>query len=326
MKRRAFITLVGGAAAWPLAARAQQAERVRRIGVLAALAADDPEMQARLAVFRQELERFGWLEGRNIRIDTRYAWPSALAQGLAKDLVALQPDVILAHSTLMTRVLHRESHTIPIVFVAVSDPIGEGFVGSLARPGGNLTGLVLFEPSVAGKWIGMLKEIAPRLARVALVANPKVAYNYWLRAANNVASAHAIEVVPHPVENAADIEHAIESFAQVPNSGMLLAPDFSTLAHHDLIIGLAARHRLPAVYPDRAWVAAGGLMSYGVQLVDLFRQATYYIDRILRGAKLVDLPVQAPTKYETFLNLKTARVLGFDVPPTLLVRADEVIE
>jgi putative ABC transport system substrate-binding protein len=327
VRRRAFITLLGGAAVtWPLAARAEPADRAQRVGVLAALAADDPEMQNRLAAFRQELERLGWLEGRNIRIDTRYAWPIALAQGLAKELVALQPNVILAHTTPVTAALQRESRTIPIVFAGVSDPVGAGFVASLARPGGNLTGLALYDASVAGKWIGMLKEIAPRLARVALVANPKVAYNYWLRAAEDVAPALAVEVIPHPVANAADIERAIESVAQAPNSGLLLAPDYSTLAHRDLIITLAARHRLPAVYPDRAWVVAGGLMSYGSQFVDQFREAASYVDHILRGAKPADLPAQVPTKYQTVVNLRTVKALGLTVPPGLLVAADEVIE
>ena len=266
MRRRDFITtgIAGAAAAWPLVAKAQQAERMRRIGVLAALASDDQEMQARLAGFRQALEGLGWSEGRNVRIDMRYARPSALAQELAKELVALQPDVILAHSTPIAAALQRESRTIPIVFVAVSDPIGVGFVASLARPGGNLTGLALYEPSVTGKWLAMLKEIAPGLARVALMANPKVTFDYWLRAAKVSAPSTALEIVPSPVENAADIERTIESFARLPNGGLLLVPDFSTFAHHKLIIALADRHRLPAVYPERPWVVAGGLMSYEI--------------------------------------------------------------
>ena len=328
MRRRDFITtaLSGAAATWPLVARAQQAERMRRIGVLAALAPDDQEMQERLVGFRQALEKLGWSEGRNVRIDMRYARPSSLAQGLAKELVALQPDVILAHSTPITAALQRESRTIPIVFVAVSDPIGAGFAASLARPGGNLTGLALYEPSVAGKWLAMLKEIAPELMRVAIVANPKVTFDYWLRAAKASALSVALEVVPSPVENAADIERTIESFARIPNSGLLLVPDFSTFAHHELIVALAARHRLPAVYPERPWVVAGGLMSYGIDFVNLFQQAATYVDWILRGAKAADLPVQRPTRYATTVNLKTARALGLTVPPGLLVAADEVIE
>jgi putative ABC transport system substrate-binding protein len=325
VKRRAFITLLGGAAiAWPLTARAQ--DRVRHIAVLAALPPDDPEMQARLVGFTRELEGFGWSQGRNIRMDTRYAWPSALAQQLAKELAASQPDLILAHTTLVTAALQQQSRTIPIVFVGVSDPIGEGFVSSLARPGSNLTGFALYEASVAGKWIGMLKEIAPQLVRVGVIANPKVAYEYWRRATEKLAPTLGVDVASHAVETTADIEHAIESLTQLPNSGLLLPPDYSTLAHRDLIIELAARHRLPAVYPERGWVAAGGLMSYGIEFVELFRQAASYVDRILRGAKPADLPVQAPTKYETLLNLKAAKALRLDVPPTLLVRADEVIE
>jgi putative tryptophan/tyrosine transport system substrate-binding protein len=327
MRRRDFILRAGSAAAsWPLAARAQQPDKMRRIGILAALAADDPEMQTRLAEFRQELEKFGWSDGSNVHVDTRFARPITLASELAKELVALQPDVILAHSTPVTAAIQKESHTIPIVFVAVSDPIGAGFVVSLSRPGGNLTGLALFEPTVSGKWLALLKEISPGLRRVALLANPKVAYAYWLRAAEAEAPALGIELVPSPVENAADIEHAIESFARAPNGGLLVAPDASNSSHHDLIIALAARYRLPAVYSDRNWTEAGGLMSYGAHLVDLFQQAAYYVDRILRGAKPADLPVQAPTKYQTTLNLKTAKILGLDVPSSLLVRADEVIE
>jgi putative ABC transport system substrate-binding protein len=330
MRRREFIVCLGGAAAmWPLAARAQQGERVRRIGALVVSAEDNPETKARLAAFRQGLERLGWSEGRNVRIDYRFAPASSAdqAQVLAKELVALQPDVILAHSTVIAAALQRESHAIPIVFLSVSDPIGAGFIASLARPGGNLTGLMQYEASITGKWLAMLKEIAPRLARAALVANPKTSpYDYFLRAAEALAPSLAMEIVPSPIENAADIERAISSFARVPNSGLLLPPDSTTIVHRDLIISLATRYRLPAVYALRVFVAAGGLMSYGIDIIDAFRQAASYVDRILRGAKPADLPVQAPTKYETTLNLKTAKALGLDVPPTLIVRADEVIE
>jgi putative ABC transport system substrate-binding protein len=328
MKRREFITLLSGAAAsWPLAALAQQAERMRRIGVLGILAEDDPQMKADLAAFRQGLERLGWSEGRNVRIDTRFAPAGAQAQVLAKELVALQPDVILAHSTPVAAALQRESRTIPIVFVNVSDPIGSGFIASLARPGGNLTGLLNFEASITGKWLAMLKEIAPHLVRAAFIANPKTThYDYFLRAAEAVAPSLAIELVPSTVENAADIERTIEACARVPNGGLLLPPDSTIALHRDLIIGLAARHRLPAVYFNRSWVAAGGLMSYGTDFVDIFRQVAPYVDRILRGAKPADIPVQAPTKFETAINLKTARALGLTMPPGLLVAADEVIE
>ena len=324
--RRQFIAVLGGTAtAWPLAARAQQGA-VRRIGILASLSADDPEMRARLAVFREGIEKLGWIEGRNVRIETRFASPITLAPDLAKELVAQQPDVILAQATPMAAILKQESHTIPIVFVAVSDPIGAGFVGSLARPDGNLTGLMLFDSSVAGKWLAMLKEVSPSLKRVAILANPKITYAYWLKAAQAAAPSLGIEIVPGPVESTADIESAIVSFARVPDGGLLLPPDFSTLVHRELIVALAAQHRLPAVFSDRDFVAAGGLMSYGVKLVEQFRQAANYVDQILRGAKPADLPVQAPTKYQTVLNLKTAKAIGLDVPPSMLVRADEVIE
>jgi putative ABC transport system substrate-binding protein len=329
MKRRAFITLLGGAAAaWPLAARAQQPSGMRRIGVLVSSAEDDLDMQARVAGFRQGLEKLGWSEDRNARIDARFAAGNPdQFQALAKELVALQPDVIFAHSTPIVTALQRESRTIPIVFVSVSDPIGAGFVASLARPGGNLTGLLQYEEGIAGKWLAMLKEIAPRLARAALVANPKTtAYDYFLRTAKAAAASLTIELVPNPVETTADIERAIASVARVPNSGLLLPPDTTTVLHRDLIIALAARHRLPAVYPFRVFVAAGGLMSYGTEQVDMFRQAASYVDRILRGANPADLPVQAPTKFETAVNLKTAKALGLTVPPGLLVAADEVIE
>ena len=330
MRRREFIALLGGAAAWPLAARAQQVERMRRIGVLMGLPENDPDTNARLAGFRQELERLGWSEGRNIRIDYRFAPAGARAPVLAKELVVLQPDVILSNSTPVTAALQRETRTIPIVFTGVTaDPIAEGFVTSLARPDGNVTGLLLFETSVNGKWLAMLKEIAPRLARAALVVNPKTApyYVYHQRAAEAAASALGIELVLNAVGNtAAEIEGAIESFARVPNGGLVLIPDTNSNLHRDLIISLAARYRFPAVYSDRVFVAAGGLMCYSTSRFDQFRQAASYIDRILRGAKPADLPVQAPTKYETVVNLKTAKALGLTVPPGLLVAADEVIE
>jgi putative ABC transport system substrate-binding protein len=329
MRRRKFITLAGGAAiAWPLVARAQQPERVRRIGVLSVLDEGDREMKAWLAAFRQRLESLGWSEDRNVRIDVRFVAADAkLAQALASELVALQPDVILAQSTEITAALQKETRAIPIVFVAVSDPIGSGFIGSLARPGGNLTGLLNFEATITGKWLAMLKEIAPQLSRAALVANPKTTpFDFFVRAAEAAVPTLAIELVTRPVETNADIERSIASFASTPNGGLLLVPDGTTIAHRDLIIALAARHRLPAVYSARYFVAAGGLMSYGTDRADVFRQAASYIDRILRGAKPAEIPVQAPVKYETVVNLNTAKALGLDVPPSLLVRADEVIE
>jgi putative tryptophan/tyrosine transport system substrate-binding protein len=330
MRRREFITLLSGAAAsFPRAARAQQPERVRRIGVLVGLAEDNPDGKARLAGFRQGLESLGWSEGRNVRVDYRFAPAGAQVQVRAKELVALQPDVILAHATPATAALQRESNVIPIVFVTISDPIGSGFVDSLARPGRNLTGMLLFEESIAGKWLAMLKDIAPRTARAALVVNPKTApfHEYYLQAGEAAAASLAIKLVRGHIENAAaDIERSIDAFASVPNGGLVVLPDTTAIVHRDLLVALAARHRLPVVYFDRAFVAAGGLMSYCTHPIDQFRQAASYVDRILRGAKPGDLPVQAPTKYETIINLKTAKALGLTVPPGLLVAADEVIE
>jgi putative ABC transport system substrate-binding protein len=326
MRRRNFIAFLGSAAVtWPLAGRAQQPDRMRRIGVMTG-PEDDPESKAQLAAFRQELERLGWWDGRNVQIDYRFV-PTEVdkTQVLATELIASQPDVIFADSTLYIATLPQQTRTIPIVFNGVTDPIGLGFIASMARPGGNLTGLTQVELTLAGKWLAMLKEIAPRLARVGLIHNPKTII-YYLRAAEALAPSLAIELVPSPVENAADIERAIESFARLPDGGLMLTPDITTFLHRDLIIALAARHRLPAVYPRRAWVTDGGLMSYGTDRINTYRQAASYVDRILRGAKPADLPVQAPTKYETVLNLKAAKALGLTVPPGLLVAADEVIE
>jgi ABC-type uncharacterized transport system substrate-binding protein len=327
MNRREFITLLGGAVAWPLAARAQQPERMRRIGVLAGDAEDDPEMKARLAAFREGLERSGWSEGRNVRIDYRFAANNPdQYQPLAKELVSLQPDVFLAYATPVAAAFQRESRTTPIVFVSVSDPVGSGLVASLARPGGNLTGFLLYEEGVTGKWLAMLKEIAPGLSRAALIANPRrTPYDYFVRSAKSVAPSLAIELAPSPIVNAADIERVIESFARQPNGGLVFLPGTPT-EYRDLVIALAARYRMPAVYYSRLFVAAGGLMSYGTDIFDQSRQAASYVDRILRGANAADLPVQAPTKFETIINLKTAKALGLTVPSGLLVAADEVIE
>jgi putative ABC transport system substrate-binding protein len=327
LKRREFITLLSGAAAWPLPARAQQGERVKRVGVLVGDAEDNPETKARVAAFRQGLERLGWSEGRNVRIQYRFAanHPDRF-QPLAKELVSLQPDVLLAYATPVAAAFQRESRTIPIVFVSVSDPVGSGLVASLARPGGNITGFMLYEEGITGKWLAMLQEIAPGLSRVALIADPRrTPYDYFVRSARSVAPSLAIGLAPSPVENAADIERVIGAFAREPNGGLVLLPG-TPIAHRDLLIALAARHRLPAVYYYRLFVTAGGLMSYGTDLVDQYRQAASYVDRILRGASPAELPVQAPTNYVTTVNLKTAKALGLTVPPTLLVRADEVIE
>jgi putative tryptophan/tyrosine transport system substrate-binding protein len=329
MQRREFITLLGGAAAWPLAARAQQpSERMPRIGVLEETAENDKERNSQFAKFRERLASFGWVEGRTVHIEHRFAAADAARyEPLAKELIALQPEVILAVSTPVTAALQRQTQIIPIVFLGVSDPIGSGFVAGLARPGGNLTGLMLYEAGIAGKWLAMLKEIAPGLERAALVANPKTtAYDYFVRNAKVAAASLGIELVPTPIASAAEIERSIESFAGMPNGGLLLPSDGTTIVHRDLVIALAARHNLPAVYALRFFVTAGGLMSYGTDFGEAFQQAASLVDRILRGAKPIDLPVQTPTKYQTSLNLKTAKALGLTVPPGLLVAADEVIE
>ena len=329
MRRRQFISFLGGAAAiWPLVARAQQVDRLRRIGVLIGYAEDDPETKARLAAFRQRLEKRGWSEGRNIHIETRFAGSDSNKYGpLAKELIATQPDVILAHTTQVGLALQRESRAIPMVFVNVSDPIGSGFVTSFARPGGNFTGVLQYEASVVGKWLGMLKEIAPRLERVAVVANPQTSpFDYFFRAADAIAPSLEIKLVPSRVATATDIEHAVASVADASNGGLLLPPDGTTILHRDLLIALAARYKLPAVYAFNFFVTAGGLMSYGTDQDENFRLAASYVDRILRGDKPTDLPVQAPTKFETILNVRTAKALGINIPPGLLVAADEVIE
>ena len=325
MRRRDFIKAIGGAsAAWPLAALAQ-ADRLRKIGVL--MPFDGPRAHAQLAAFRRGLEGLGWSEGRNARFDVRFATSAEQIRALAQELIALQPDVILAGTTPPAIALQRESRTIPIVFAAVADPIGAGLVASLARPGGNLTGLLSFEDSLTGKWITMLKEIAPHLERIAFMANPKTSpHDYFLRAARSMASSLAIEVVSSPIESVADIEETMESLTRMTKCGLVITPDTTTFSHHDRIIALAARHRLPTVYFGRVWVSVGGLMSYGIDLVIQFGEAAAYVDRILRGAKAADLPVQTPTRFETAINLKTAKSLGLTVPRVLLVAADEVIE
>ena len=324
MKRRQFITLVGGTvAAGPLAATAQNPERIRLIGMLTGI--NDPDIKG----FQQELEKRGWFEGRDIHIEFRYAPAGTQAQTFAKELVAMQSEVIFAVSRPITTALQKETQTIPIVFNYVIDPIGAGFIASLARPGGNLTGLVAYEPSTVGKWLGMLKEVAPQTVRVAVLGNPKTAvyFDYLLGAAQAVAPTLGMEAIPSHIENdAADIERTITAIASMPNASMVVLPDSTTIVNHDLIISLAARNRLPAVYCFKFIVQAGGLMSYGFVGADYYRQAAFYVDRILRGAQPAELPVQTPTKYETALNLKTAKALSLTVSAGLLVAADEVIE
>jgi putative ABC transport system substrate-binding protein len=328
LRRRDFITLLGGSAvAWPLAARAQQG-RMKRVGMLVNGAEADPEMQGRISAFRQQFEQLGWSQGRNVGIEYRFAADDEeRLNQYVNELVTLNPDAIVAHTTRVAKALQRATRTIPIVFLNVSDPIETGIVASLARPGGNFTGLLLYEDSITGKWLGMLKEIAPRLTRAALVANPAgTPFDYFLRSAMVIAPSLGLEAVPAPVADANDIERTIQVFARQPDGGLVVLPGSTTILNRDLVIALAARHRLPVVYTFRFFVAAGGMMSYGTDIREQNRQAASYVDRIMRGAKPADQPVQAPTKYETVVNLKTARALGFDVPPTLLVRADEVIE
>jgi putative ABC transport system substrate-binding protein len=323
MKRRDFSILAGTLVILPLAARAQQSERVRHVGML--IGFDDPDIKE----FANELEKLGWSDGHNIRIDRLYAPAGTQVQALAKDLVTLQPDVIFSQSRPATAALQQATNTIPIVFCYVIDPIGAGFVKSFPHPGGNLTGFMVYEPSVVGKWMEMLKEIAPQITRIALLGNPKTAayYDYLLHAAETAAPSLGVEVVAARIESdVADIERAIAAIASAPNGSMVVAPDSTTNVNRDLIITLAARDRLLAVYSNKFFVAAGGLMYYGVAAVEQYRQAASYVDRILRGAEPNDLPVQTPTKYETIVSLKTAKALGLTVPPGLLVAADEVIE
>jgi putative ABC transport system substrate-binding protein len=329
MKRREFITLLGGAtAAWPLAARAQQRERVRRIGVLMSTAVDDPQDPARLAAFAQGLQELGWTVGRNLRIDYRWSASSPdNARKYAAELAALAPDVMLASGTIALAAAQQISHATPIVFVNLVDPVSGGFVESLARPGGNTTGFLLFEFGISGKWVGLLQEIAPRVRRVAVLRDPTVGIGTGqLGAIQSAASQLGVEFRPVGVHDAKEIERGITDFARGSNGGLIVTAGTRAREHRELIIGLAAHHRLPTVYFNRLFVEAGGLISYGADTIDPLRRAANYVDRILKGEKPAELPVQAPTKYETVLNLKTAKALGLEVPPSLLARADEVIE
>jgi putative ABC transport system substrate-binding protein len=329
MKRRAFITLLGGAAAaWPLAARAQRSTEIKRIVVLMHGVQTDSLWEQRLLAFRQELGRLGWVENHNLHIDVRYSGGQydRLLQ-LAHEIVELTPDIIFANTTPAIKALQQETRTIPVIFVEVSDPVGAGFATSLSRPGGNISGFLFYENSLVGKWLGMLREIAPYLTRIAFLGNPNAfPYGYFLPTAKGIAPSLGLEVIPVPVTSADEIGRSIESFARIPNGGLLSPNDTTVAANRDLVVALAARHRLPAVYAFRDFVTAGGLMYYGTDLLTHFRRAASYVDRVLRGANPADLPVEAPTKYETILNLKTARALGLQVPSILLVRADEVIE
>jgi putative tryptophan/tyrosine transport system substrate-binding protein len=331
MRRREFLGVVGAAAGWPLVAHAQQSGQMRRIGFLLGGAEGDPQIVEGLAAFKTALEGLGWIEGRNIRIDYRFAAADVdRMRVFAKELIALQPDVLMGHTTQVVAALKRETKTIPIVFVLVSDPVGSGFVESLPRPGGNITGFINIEASLSGKWIEILKEIVPRIARAALMFNPATApyIAFYQQPFEAAARATGIDPVSAPVHSGADIERIFDSLGNRPDTGLVLPPDvfLTTKANLDLIVSLAARSHLPTIYPYRYMVAAGGLISYGVDSVDLYRRAPVYVDRILKGARPADLPVQLPTKFEMAVNLKMAKALGIDIPPTMLGRVDEVIE
>ena len=328
MRRRDFITLLSGAAAtWPLAARAQQSERVRRIGVLTPTSSDNPGQHARFEAFRNSLEALGWSVGRNLQIDVRWAAGDVDLLRRMRQLVAAAPDVILAVTNSAVAPLRQATRTLPIVFVTAIDPVGSGDVASLARPGGNATGFLLYEYGISGKWLELLKQIAPGVARVAVLRDPATAAGIGQFAAiQAVAPPFKVELSPIDVREADEIERALIAFAREPNSGLIVPASVAATLNENLIVMLANRYRLPAVFVFRYFVAAGGLISYGPNLLDQYRAGAGYVDRILKGEKPADLPVQAPTKYETVINLKTAKALGLTVPPSVLVRADEAIE
>jgi putative ABC transport system substrate-binding protein len=330
MRRRDFIRLASGAAAWPLSAHAQQRDPLHRVGVLMGYAENDLEAQAQIAAFRDGFQKLGWTEGRNIRIDTRWTIPAEveLMQRYAKELVALQPDVILSSTTQATTALLQETHTIPIVFATVGDPIGSGFVASFSRPGGNATGFSVSEPTQAEKWVELLKTIAPHVTRVTMFFNPASAtyFEYWLKPFKAAAASFGMEAISAPVHDGSEIDSVFAAQTREPDSGLIAMPDPFTLANREKIVSLAARYRVPVVYPYRFFAEVGGLLAYGVDLADNFRRAATYVDGVIKGEKPSELPVQAPVKFELVINLKTAKALGFAVPESLLVAADQVIE
>jgi putative tryptophan/tyrosine transport system substrate-binding protein len=330
MNRRAFISLIGGtAAAWPLAARAQQPDGMRRIGVLTSYAQADSIGQAYISAFREALQNLGWTEGRNFRGDYRWSTPDAESmQRFASELVGLHPDVIVTQNTPATAAMLQQTRTIPIIFANVSDPVGSGFVASLPRPGGNVTGFINMEPTIAGKWLELLKEVAPRVNRVAFLYNPATApyAEYFLNPFKAAAPSFGVEAIAVAVHNMSELEPVFAAQAREPSAGLIVMPDTFLTVHRTEVTSLAARYRLPAIYPFRMFTEVGGLLSYGNDVLDNYRRAATYVDRILRGAKPSELPVQVPVKFEMIVNLKTAKALGLDVPPTLLARADEVIE
>jgi putative ABC transport system substrate-binding protein len=329
MRRREVITLLGGAAAWPLAARAQPTTGMPRIGVLMGYAESDRQGQANVAAFQGGLQKLGWTEGRNIRLDTRWAAAQAdLMQRFAKELVELQPDLILTQNTPATAAVLQQTRTIPIIFANVSDPVGSGFVAGLPRPGGNVTGLIDIDASMAGKWLGLLKEVAPRVARVAFFFNPVTApfAEYYVTPFKAAAASFAVEAIAAPVRDTSELESVVAGQAREPDGGLIVMPEAFMNVHRAEVTSLAAHYRLPAVYPRRFFAELGGLLSYGNDQSDNFRRAAGYVDRILKGEKPADLPVQTPTKFELVINLKTAKTLGLTVPFGLLNAADEVIE
>jgi len=329
MKRRAFITLLGGAAAWPLAARGEQGERMRRIGIVTSVLETDADAQARYAVLRQALQQLGWTEGRNIQFDHRFgsAGDSDVVRRHAQELVALAPDLVVASGSQNVAALQQVSRTVPIVFLGIVDPVGAGFVASLARPGGSTTGFTPFEYGMGGKWLELLKQIAPGMTQAAVLRDPSITAGVGQFAAiQSVAPLLGVELRPIDVRDAGEIERAVAAFAVRSHGLLIVTLTGLTIRHRDLISTLAARHRLPAVYSYRYFVTSGGLISYGPNPIEEYRQAAGYVDRILKGEKPADLPVQNPNKYELLINLKTAKALGLEVPPTLLARADEVIE
>jgi len=327
VKRRDFVTLLGGAAAWPLAARAQQSERRRRIGVLMVVAESDPEAQPRIAAFLAGLQSLGWRDGQNVRIDYRWAAGNAgRIRAYATELIGLTPDVIFVSSTPALAAL-KATRTVPTIFIGVPDPVSSGFVTSLARPGGNVTGITNFEFSMGGKWVGLLRDIAPHITRVAIMINPQTpGGSSFLGPIEAAATSFAVKPIRVPVQDATDIERAIEAFAREVNGSVIVLPSPVTELHRNVIVALVARYRLPTIYPYRYFTAAGGLMSYGVDVVDIYRRAALYVDQVLKGAKPADLPVQQPTKFELVINSKAAKELGLEIPSILLATADDVIE
>jgi putative ABC transport system substrate-binding protein len=330
MDRRTFIgSIAGGLVAVPLASRAQQPNKMRRVGVISGNAIGDAQAKLAQAVFTEALKELGWVEGRNIVIDYRWAAGDVeKMQVMAKELVNLRPDVIVGHTTPVVAALQRETQTVPIVFLAVSDPIGSGFVASLSRPGGNITGFINLESSLAGKWVEVLKQLAPRVTRAALIFNPQTApySNYYMLPFESAGRSHGIEAVAEPVRNPEEIAAVVKNLAKTSTGGLVVMPDISTTRFKDVVISLAAQYRVPAMYPYQYMASAGGLISYGIDIVDLWRRAPASVDRILKGAKPADLPVEQPTKFEMVINLKTAKALGLTIPQSLLVRADDVIQ